>query len=117
MKENLIYDKTFKFAVKIMNLYKYLSMEQKEYIISKQVLRAGTSIGANVREALQAQSKKDFLFKMNIALKESAETEYWIELLIATNYVTEKSILNECKEINRIITSIVKTTKTNLSQI
>ncbi|NEU05857.1 four helix bundle protein [Clostridium sp. ATCC 25772] len=117
MKENLIYEKTFNFAIEIVKLYKYLSNQKKEFILSKQVLRSGTSIGANINEAIVAQSKKDFLSKMNIALKEAAETQYWIKLLIATNYIDRnhsKTLINECKEINRILRSIVKTIRDNI---
>lgn len=116
MKDNIIVNKSFEFAVRIVNLYKYLSDNKKEYVLSKQLLRAGTSIGANIREAVQGQSKKDFLSKMNIALKEASETEYWIELLLATNYLNSKegkSILEDCVEIKKILHSIVKTSKNN----
>ncbi|MDD2481921.1 MAG: four helix bundle protein [Lutispora sp.] len=116
MKDNLIVSKSFSFSISIVNLYKYLCEDKKEYVLSKQLLRSGTSIGANVREAIQGQSKKDFLSKMNIALKEASETEYWIELLIATNYLDEtngRSILDNCIEIKKILHSIVKTTKNN----
>ncbi len=112
--DNIIQSKSFKFAVRIVNLYKYLTNDKKEFILSKQLLRSGTSIGANVKEGLQGQSKKDFLSKMNIALKEASETEYWIELLIETNYLDlkeGKSILQDCVEIKKILHSIVKTTR------
>lgn len=117
MKQNLVYDKSFKFAIRIVNLYKYLNKEKKEFILSKQILRSGTSIGANIKEGLEAQSKRDFLNKMNIALKEASETEYWLELLIATKYIdatASRTILVECKELNKILNTIVKTTKKNL---
>ena len=116
MAENLIVDKSFKFAIRIINLYKYLCEEKKEFVLSKQLLRSGTSIGANVKEAIQGQSKKDFLSKMNISLKEASEAEYLIELLIATNYLNERdgnSILEDCVEIKKILHSIVKTSKNN----
>lgn len=118
MKENVVYEKSFKFAVKIVSLYKYLINEKKEYTISKQLLRSGTSIGANIKEATQGQSTKDFLSKINIALKEASETEYWLELLIATGYFDEtihNSLVNDCSELNRILSSIVKTTKQRLA--
>ncbi|WP_138202676.1 four helix bundle protein [Haloimpatiens lingqiaonensis] len=118
MKENLVYQKAFKFSIKIVNLYKYLCKYKKEYVLSKQVLRSGTSIGANIKEGIFAQSKKDFLSKMNIALKECSETAYWLELLTATNYMdanASKSILGECTELNKILVSIVKTTKEKLT--
>lgn len=98
----------------IIDLYKYLQSTKLEFIISKQLLRAGTSIGANVREALNAQSKKDFLSKMNIALKEADETNYWLELLIKSNileYENIKLIFHESNELCKILNSIVKTTK------
>lgn len=117
MKENLIYDKSFKFAIRIVNLYKYLSKDKKEFILSKQILRSGTSIGANINEAIQASSKRDFLMKMNIALKEASETQYWLKLLKETEYITEnafESIFDECKQLNNLLVSIVKTTKERL---
>lgn len=119
MKESLVYDKSFKFAIRIVNMYKHLSKEQNEYTLSKQVLRSGTSIGANVKEAIQASSKRGFLMKMNIALKEASETDYWLELLKATDYIdaiASESIINDCKELNKILSSIVKTTKENLKE-
>lgn len=87
--ENVTKNKSFSFAVRIINLYKYLSNEKSEYVLSKQLLRSGTGIGANVSEALQGQSKKDFLAKMNIALKEAYETGYWLRLLKAGEYISE----------------------------
>ena len=81
MRDNLIVDKSKSFALRIIKLYKYLVSEKKEYILSKQILRCGTSIGANVKEAIRGQSKADYYSKMNIALKEASETEYWLELL------------------------------------
>lgn len=117
MKESLVYTKAFKFAINIVNMYKYLSRQQNEYILSKQILRSGTSIGANIREALQASSNRDFLMKMNIALKEASETNYWLELLKATDYLDVKvseSLISDCNELNKILASIVKTTKENM---
>lgn len=111
--DNLIADKTKQFAVRIIRLYQYIVNDRKEYVLSKQVLRSGTSIGANVREALQGQSKKDFRSKMNIALKEATETNYWLELLYETDYLNKtqfESINNDCTEIIRILISIVKNT-------
>lgn len=115
--KSLVYQKSFAFAVRIVNLYKYLSDNKNEYVMSKQLLRSGTSIGANIKEALQAQSKKDYLSKMNIALKEASETEYWLNLLIETKYIEKlhsMSILEDCIELNKMLISIVKTTKSNL---
>lgn len=114
MKESLVYNKAFDFAIRIVKLYKYLCKEKGEYTLSKQVLRSGTSIGANTKEAMQASSKRDFLMKMNIALKEASETDYWLNLLKATDYLDSKlseSIINDCKELNKMLISIVKTTK------
>ena len=111
MKENIIKDKSFKFAVRIVNLYRFLKEEKKEYDMSKQLYHAGTSIGANVHEALRAVSKKDFANKMGIALKEASESEYWIELLYATHYLEKiqyESIIADCSEINKLLISIVK---------
>lgn len=117
MKESIVYNKAFEFAIRIVNLYKYLVLEKKEFIMSRQVLKSGTSIGANIKEALQGQSKRDFLSKMNIALKEASETDYWLKLLIATNYINKgaESILKDCLELNKMLISIVKTTKEQLS--
>ena len=111
---NIIEGKSFAFAVRIVNAYKCLNENKKEYVLSKQLLRSGTSIGANVAEAEQAQSRADFISKMNIALKEAAETKYWIRLLEKTEYFTEKesvSLLEDCVEIEKILVSIVKSTK------
>ncbi|MBR5238214.1 MAG: four helix bundle protein [Paludibacteraceae bacterium] len=116
MESNIIVDKSKKFAIRIVNLYKFLVDNKKEYVLSKQLLRSGTSIGANVCEAIRGQSKADFGTKMNIALKEASETEYWLELLFQTDYLTEtqyESIMADCKEINKILTTIVKTTFTS----
>ena len=116
MESNIIVDKSKKFAIRIVNLYKFLVDNKKEYVLSKQLLRSGTSIGANVCEAIRGQSKADFGTKMNIALKEASETEYWLELLFQTDYLTEtqyESIMADCKELNKILTTIVKTTFTS----
>ena len=116
MSENIIVEKSIQFAVKVVNVCKALQKDQKEFVMSKQLLKSGTSIGANMKEAIQAQSKKDFLSKTNIALKEASESEFWIDLLIRTNYVdkNDNSLLNDCIELNKILHSIVKTTKSNL---
>lgn len=117
MSSSNIYDKSYNFAISIIKLYKHIVKTYNEYTLSKQLLKSGTSIGANIREAKNAQSKKDFLSKMNIALKEATETEYWLELLRDTNYISNSNsltILDECIEIKKILTSIVKTTKKNL---
>lgn len=112
--DNVIENKSFQFAIRIVRLYKFLCEEKKEYILSKQLLRAGTSIGANVTESQQAQSKTDFVSKISIALKEASETKYWIKLLGATEYLSEnqtKSILDDCVEIEKILVTILKSAK------
>ena len=109
-----LYESTMFFAKRIVNLSKYLRSNHKETTLSRQLLRSGTSIGANVAEAEQAQSRNDFSSKMNIALKETAETRYWIRLLFETGYLSEKessSILSDCCEIERLLIAIVKSTK------
>ena len=114
MKKNIIKIKSFDFAVRIVNLCKYLNDEKKEYVLSKQILRSGTSIGANVREAEHAQSLDDFIHKNYIALKEAGETEYWLELLLKTNFISEKvyhSLQADCSELNKILISTVRTSK------
>ena len=117
MKEdNQVLQKSKAFAVRIIRLSQHLTEEKKEKVLSRQVLRSGTSIGANVKEAVRGQSTADFLSKMQIALKEASETEYWLELLAETDYLSEKasdSVLNECRELIRLITAIVRTTKEN----
>lgn len=118
MHSNPVRDKSFKLAVRIVKLYKFLAEEKKEYTLSKQLLRSGTSIGAMVREAEHAETKKDFVHKMSIAQKESNETLYWLELLKETDYLTDQqfeSLYKDVKEVISIITSIIKTTKKNLS--
>ena len=119
MKESIIKDKTKSFALRIIKLYKYLTLvsDTKEYVMSKQILRCGTSIGANVKEALRGQSKADFRAKMNIALKEASETEYWLELLHESDYISEEqfqSIIADNIEIIKILTSIVKNSDNNV---
>ena len=112
--KNIIEKKSFDFAIRIVNLYKHLSDKKKEYVLSKQLLRSGTSIGANVAEAQQAQSKADFVSKISIALKETTETKYWLRLLNATDYLSDveiKTILSDCVEIEKILTSILKSSK------
>ena len=107
-------DKSYAFALRVIKAYKFLSIEQREFVLSKQLLKSGTSIGALIKEAEHAQSKADFINKMNVALKEANETEYWLMLLKDTDYLDEKtfiSIVNDCKEIIRLLISIVKTSK------
>ncbi len=111
---NAIQDKTRAFAIKIINCYKFLTEEQHEYVMSKQVLRCGTSIGANTRESKNAQSRNDFLSKLSIALKEADETDYWLDLLHATDYIDDDlydSLATDCSEIIKILTAIIKTLK------
>ena len=112
--ENIIEKKSFDFAIRIVRLYKYLYDNKKEFVLSKQLLRSGTSIGANVAEAQQAQSKADFISKISIALKETTETKYWLRLLNATDYLSDteiKTILSDCVEIEKILTTILKSSK------
>ena len=112
--ENIIVDKSKAFAVRIVRLFQYLCDEKKEYVLSKQILRSGTSIGANVKEAVRGQSKDDFTHKMNISLKEASETEYWLELLFETEYITEQqfeSIVTDCRELIKILTAIIKSSR------
>ncbi len=116
MQKNIVYDKSKRFALRVIRLYKYLRAEKDETVISKQILRCGTSIGANIAEAECAISSSDFLAKMYIAFKESAETIYWLELLYQSEYITQNeyiSMLNDCEEIRKILSSITKTTKEN----
>lgn len=112
MKENnVILDKSKAFAVRVIKLYKYLCEDKKEFTLSKQLLRSGTSIGANVKEAVRGQSKPDFVSKMSIALKEASETEYWLELLYETEYLDKvqfDSIYADNQELLKILMSIVK---------
>ena len=110
--ENVIVTKSKDFAVSIIRAYKYLTSEKSEYIMSKQLLRSGTSIGANVKEAIRGQSKPDFYAKLNIALKEASEAEYWLEILYETDYIDKKlyeSINSDCEEIIKLLVSITKT--------
>jgi four helix bundle protein len=111
---NLIVQKSKQFALRVVKLYQYLSDEKREFILSKQLLRSGTSIGANVKEAIRGQSKADFYAKLNISLKEASETEYWLELLHESGYLENTAfagIYADCKEILRILMSITKTQK------
>ena len=112
---SLIKEKSFQFALEIIEMYKYLTMRKKEFVISKQVLRSGTSIGANIEEAHVAQSKKEFIAKLNISLKEACETNYWLRLLKESGYIHKDDLLNESIELSKILTSIIKTTKKNLN--
>mgnify|MGYP001221564122 CR=1 FL=1 len=116
MKDNIIKNKSFAFALRIVKAYQFLCEQQKEYVMSKQMLRSGTAIGAMVREAEQAESSADFVHKMAIALKEANETDYWIELIAQSNYLEEKiatSLKNDLVEILKLLTAIIKTSKEN----
>ena len=116
MKENPLIDKSIAFAARIIKLHRYLIRSKKETVISKQIVRSGTSIGANINEANYGQSKADFISKMHIALKETAETEYWLRLLVLSEYIDEKmseSLLNECLEIKRLLIASINTAKNN----
>lgn len=116
MKENLLIDKSIVFASRIIKLYEYLSKNKKGTIISKQIVRSGTSIGANINEANYGQSKADFISKMHIALKETAETEYWIKLLYMSDIIEDKmrdSLLTDCLDIKRLLIATINTAKKN----
>ena len=112
-KDNLIVIESKTFAIRCIRLYQHLSDSKKEFVLCKQLLRSGTSIGANVKEALRGQSRPDFGAKMNIALKEANESEYWLELLFETGYISNEgfqSMIDDCKRLIRLLTAIVKTT-------
>ena len=116
MKENIIKNKSFGFALRMIKLYQYLKDEKKEYTLSKQLLRSGTSVGAMIRESEQAESKADFIHKLAIAQKEANETEYWIELLFQSEYLDKQqyeSVFCDITEIKKLLTSIIKTSKQN----
>ncbi|MBP3227360.1 MAG: four helix bundle protein [Bacteroidaceae bacterium] len=116
--ENQIQRDSKAFALRIIRLYRYLKDEKHVFVLSKQILRSGTSIGANVRESVNAQSRLDFISKLNIALKEANETEYWLELLHESGYLNEEefiSIYEDCGKIAATLTKIIKTTKTTLN--
>ena len=117
--DNITQDKSYHFAIRVVKAYKYLINEQKEFVLSKQLLRSGTAIGALVREGVHAQSRPDFLNKMNVALKEAYETEYWISLLYDTGYISEEmyqSIHEDCIELVKLLSSTVKTMKDSLGK-
>ena len=119
MKENLVATKSIEFAIRIIELCKMLTHQKNEYVLSKQLLRSGTAIGALIREAEHAESKADFLHKMNVALKEANETGYWLLLLHRGSYINENEFQvynNDCIELVRLLASIVKTTKTKLNK-
>jgi four helix bundle protein len=118
MKDNIVLDKSFLFAVKITKLVRSVQESKREFILTKQLLRCGTSIGANIREGNNGESKADFIHKLSIAQKECSETIYWLELLKETKYITEsefKSVQPDAIELIRLLTSILKSSKTNLN--
>ena len=119
MKENLLRDKSFAFALRSIKLNQHLINECREYTISKQVLRSGTSIGANIEESVHAQSKLDFVHKLSIAQKEASETNYWIRLLKESSFIKPNladSLLSDCLELQRLLAASVKTAKRNLEK-
>ncbi len=120
MKENILKAKSFQFAVRIVNLYKYLKKEHGEYILSQQLIRSGTSIGAIIREAEHAESTKDFIHKLSIGLKEANESKYWLDLLVATDFINKKmynSLNMDCEELLKMLIASVKTSKLRIKKI
>ena len=118
MSQDTVKNKSFKFAIRIVKLYQFLVKDKKEYVLSKQLLRSGTSVGANIREAEHSESKKDFIHKMAIAQKEINESLYWLELLKETGYLNPNqftNINNDAIELIKMLTSIIKTTKRNIT--
>ena len=118
LEDNLTFMKALDFAVRIVNLYKYLREEMEETVMSKQVLRSGTSIGANISEALGAESKDDFIHKFSISFKEGNETKFWLMLLHRTNFITDKqfeSLMVNCQELRKLMGATIKTSKKNRS--
>ncbi len=118
MKDNTVVEKSFKFAVRIVHLYQYFTREKKEYVMAKQLLRCGTSIGANIAEAQMGQSKPDFISKMSIALKEANETEYWLRLLNCTDYLNDQefsSLYEDIQELLGLLIAICKSAKNNFT--
>lgn len=113
-KENIILDNSYKFSLRIINLFKFLCYEKKEYVLSKQILKSGTSIGANINESQAAETKNDFIHKLGIAAKEIRETEYWLKLLNDSDYIDNKSFKSleqDCIELKKIVNSIILTSK------
>jgi len=116
-RENPVLDKSYQFALRVVKVFQHLTEEKREWVLSKQVLRSGTSIGANVREAVYAQSKKEFIAKLNIALKEAHESDYWVCLLRDGGYLAvaeSSSLLKDVDELIRLLTSIIKSSRNNL---
>ncbi len=118
MKENILKTKSFNFAVRMINLYKYLKKEHNEFVISKQLIRSGTSIGALIREAEHAESTKDFIHKLSIGLKEANESKYWLDLLFAADFISKKiydSLNKDCEELLKMLTASVITSKKRIN--
>ena len=118
MKQNILKDKSFQFAIRVVNLYKYLKKQHGEYILSQQIIRSGTCVGAIIREAEHAESTKDFIHKLSIGLKEANETKYWLDLLLATEFINNRmynSINQDCEELLKLLIASVKTSKQRLS--
>jgi four helix bundle protein len=119
MGHNILRDKSYDFALRAIKLSRYLVEEKREFVLSKQVLRSGTSIGANVEEAIQGQSKLDFIHKLSISQKESFETHYWLRLMRDSQLINENlaaSLLNDCQELQKLLTASIKTAKANLKK-
>lgn len=117
-KGNILKDKSFAFALRIVKLYKYLNSEKKEFVLARQIVRSGTAIGALIRESENATSKKDFIYKLSIALKEADETIYWLELLYQSHYLDlniYKSLQEDCEELIKLLVASVKTSKQEVS--
>jgi len=114
MADSILKSRSYAFALRIVRLNKYLEVQKREFVLAKQVLRSGTSIGANVEEANQAQSQKDFIHKLSVALKEASETNYWLRLLRDSSIIEEKiasSLIADCEELQKILTASIKTSK------
>lgn len=117
MRKSIIQDKSFAFSIQIVQTYKILVQERREYVLSKQLLRSGTSIGANVSEAMHGQSSKDFIHKLSISRKEANETLYWLNLMTETDFLSinlSQPLIDDCEELLRILTAIIKTTQSKL---
>jgi len=120
MSESVLSTKSYTFALRIIKLYQFMADERREYVLSKQFLKSGTSIGANIEESVHAQSKVDFVHKLSIAQKEANEANYWLRLLKDAGYIEEKhaeSFLTDCEEIQRLLTASIKTAKSNLKRV
>lgn len=117
-KDNVLKEKSYKFSIRIVKFYQFISVQKNEYVISKQVLRSGTAIGAMIEEANQAESKADFIHKLSVANKEANETHYWLRLIKDTQLVSQdmSAMLNDCEELIKLLTAIIKSTKQNLSK-